>query len=183
MTKNEKIIEQAAEDFEAILNSARSVQLATQNADGRAEASYAPVYIDPECRLHVLISEIAEHTDNMIQTKHASAMVIEDESATSHIFARRRATFDCTAHFLETGSSEWTESREAFKAHFSRFDLGEFVEGLFGMADFHLVRLTPQRGRLVTGFGRAFNLSGEAMRTIEHFRGASGKGHRKREEN
>jgi putative heme iron utilization protein len=180
MPETNALIETAAQDFAALLNQAQSVLLGTKNAEGKAEVSYAPVYIDENRDLYVLISEIAEHTDNILQTGHASAMLIEDESTAKHIFARQRATFDCQASALKRDSAEWVTATKGFRAHFEARDLGEFVEGLYNMADFHLIRLRPTRGRLVTGFGRAFTLEGERMETIEHFRGATGKGHRKR---
>jgi len=178
MPESNNLTTAAAEDLADILQQAKSVQLATKSAAGKAEVSYAPVYIDEARRLHILISEIAEHTDNIMQTSHASAIVIEDEATAGHIFARRRATFDCEATPLVRDSPEWIEATAAFKARFETLGLGDFVAGLYNMADFHLVRLTPTKGRLVTGFGKAFTLSGERMATIEHFSGATGKGHR-----
>jgi heme iron utilization protein len=35
---------------------------------------------------------------------------------------------------------------------------GEVMEHLETMTDFHLVRLMPGRGRLVTGFGQAYDV-------------------------
>jgi putative heme iron utilization protein len=179
MPETNALTETAAQDLAVLLQQAQSVHLATKNSEGKAEVSYAPVYIDKNRDLYVLISEIAEHTDNIRQTGHASAMLIEDESAAKHIFARQRATFDCQASALERDSDEWVTAAKGFRAHFEKYRLGDFVEGLYNMADFHLIRLRPIHGRLVTGFGRAFTLKGEGMGVIEHFRGATGKGHRK----
>ena len=168
-----KLIDTAQSRYRELLESSRSVQLATVGTDGRPDASYAPVLIDASRRLHVYVSELSRHTANLLETGAASAMLIEDEGTAQQLFARRRVTFQCLAREIERGSGAWRQKLDQFESAF-----GEIMAGLRQLEDFHLIELIPQSGRLVVGFGQAFELSGEKMDELQHL-GGGGQGHRR----
>ena len=164
---------QATESYNQLIANARSVQLATVDTEGRPDVSYAPVLIEEDRSLYILVSELSKHTANLQNTGVASAMLIEDEAAAAQLFARRRVTYDCQVETIERESKAWIEIVDRMQAQH-----GDIIKGLRQLEDFHLIRLAPQSGRLVVGFGQAFDVSGQKMEKITHV-GGGGQGHRR----
>jgi len=162
----------ALREYEALLDQFQSVMLGTATADGTPEVSYTPSIVDEDRNFYVYVSELSAHTKNLREQKQGSLMIIEDEKTAAQLFARKRVTFQCRAEEIERDSSQWTDITDQMKAK-----LGGVFEHLMGMTDFHLIRLTPEKGRLVVGFGMAFDVVGDQMDRLEHVRG-DGKGHR-----
>ena len=52
---------------------------------------------------------------------------------------------------------------------------GETITYLKNMKDFHLFEMKPNTGLLVSGFGKAFNFTGEGLNDIVHL---NEKGHK-----
>ena len=166
------IIDEARMHYHSLLGSFQSLILGTADAEGEPDASYAPAVIDEDRNLYIYISGLSRHTGNIRATGRASALIIEDESLAGQLFARMRVTYACRAECIERGSSTWEAQMSDFTDKF-----GRLMHHLKTMEDFDLFKLVPQEGRLVTGFGRAFDLSGPRMEVIEHVRGNGGKGH------
>lgn len=162
----------ALREYEALLDQFQSVILGTAGADGTPEASYTPAIVDEDRNFYIYVSELSAHTENILTQKKASLLVIEDEKSAAQLFARKRVTFQCRAEEIARDSDGWTSVTDRMKAK-----LGGVFEHLMGMTDFHLIRLTPEKGRLVVGFGMAFDVVGDQMDQLEHVRG-DGKGHR-----
>ncbi len=142
----------------------RSAVLASVNPDGSPDASYAPVAesdLDDGAFL-IVVSELARHTGNLVRTRRVSALLIEDEASAGQIFARRRATFECRIEIVERGSAAWRRGFETLEARH-----GAAVKMLRELSDFQLLRLVPERGTLVLGFGRAWRLSGPRCDALE----------------
>jgi len=171
----DKIITAAQEKYHALLKNFKSVILGTSNADGTPDASYSPAVMDDDRNFYVYISEMSSHTRNIMARDEASLMVIEDENSAEQIYARKRATFDCKAEELPHGSADWQKIVPLFKERF-----GKIFDSLLEMGDFHLFALRPTKGRLVVGFGRAFDITGEKLDRLEHVKGIDSKGHLER---
>jgi len=165
---------EARASYRALLDGFRSIHLATVGGDGRPEASYAPAIADESARLYVYVSELAAHTPNLRETARASALIIEDEATCGTIFARKRVTFACEAEEIERRSDGWEGVIERFEATF-----GKTMSHLKTMADFHLFRLRPRSGRLVLGFGKAYDVGGARMEELGHVGAGAGGGHRR----
>jgi putative heme iron utilization protein len=147
--------QQARNDLHALLKGIRSAVLGTVDSRGSPEASYAPVILDDSGAFYVYVSELAKHANNLKRSAKASLMLIEDESASENLHARRRATWNCQVVPIPRDS-------QAFRSHINTFiqRFGSTMEHLASMQDFTLFQLTPQSGRLVLGFGQAFRLNG-----------------------
>jgi len=163
--------EEARADLASLLGSFLSVHLATVDPGGEPNASYAPALIDDGRNFYVYVSALAGHTENLRRTARASVLVIEDETLSAQIFARKRASFSCDASLIERHSESWEARLDDFTDKF-----GNLVKRLRKMEDFQLFLLAPRSGRLVTGFGRAFDVYGPAMREVRHV-GGTGRGH------
>ncbi|MFW6354810.1 MAG: pyridoxamine 5'-phosphate oxidase family protein, partial [Verrucomicrobiota bacterium] len=154
-------------------DSFQTVLLGTAMPDGTPDVSVSPaVWEAEEGAFYVFISELSSHTGNLQHHPQASLMMIEDESAAAQLLARRRLTFPCSARFIARDAPEFAGPMEALKAKF-----GAVMKHLETMTDFHLVRLEPGLGRLVNGFGQAYEVDGRDWTELDH---VGGGGHRHR---
>jgi len=146
---------------------ARTVQLATIDADGLPRCSYTPFAFDDDGALLIFISELSAHTGDLLGTPRCSAMLIADESASKEVYARLRVTWRCRTEFVERDAIGWTDQLDRLKAR-----QGKLVDLLKTLADFRLFRLVPESGLFVMGFGQAYRLHGDALDRFEHVRAA-----------
>ena len=140
----------------------QSLLLATCDDEKNPEASYAP-YVVREDNYYVFLSELARHTGNLLANPRCSVLFLESEADAKLIFARRRLTVQCEVTEVPRGTPKFTEGMQDFRQRF-----GDFFSNLERMADFHLFRLAPKEASYVTGFAKAYTLSGERLRTIRH---------------
>jgi len=127
--------------------------LGTASADGLPEASVAAALIHTDGAFSIYISGLAAHTRNLRENPRASVLLAEPETPATNALARRRLTFACNAATVPRESAAHAEFVAAFRAKF-----GPTIEVLAGLPDFQFVRLMPQRGRVVAGFGAAFEV-------------------------
>ncbi|MEJ8677402.1 heme utilization protein HutZ [Plesiomonas shigelloides] len=143
-------------------NECRTVVLATVDADGMPNVSYAP-FVQLADGYYVLISEIARHARNLQQVPRTSLMMIEDESQSRQLFARKRLTFDARVEKVARDTASWQEAVAALEARH-----GDIVANLSQMADFILFRMVPEQGLYVKGFGQAFQVSSDDLVDVVH---------------
>ena len=129
----------------------RTVFLATASSTGEPEASVVAAALDGRGGFLLHVSDLAAHTRHLRETGRASVLLAEDENATTQPLARRRLTWRCEADFVMPGQPGWSEAVEALRARF-----GATLELTLALPDFHVVRLAPQSGRLVAGFGETY---------------------------
>lgn len=133
-----------------LIESCKSVILATVDADGYPTASYAP-FARSGNKFYILVSYMAKHTKNLKEIGKVSAMFIEDESATKQIYARERLTLDVSTNEILRDTVEWNEATAKLQeAH------GKILDILTGMQDFILIELITKKGAYVNGFGSAY---------------------------
>jgi putative heme iron utilization protein len=164
-------LEEARRQMEILIDSCRSVVLGTATHDGAPLSSYAPVYVEDSKCLYVYVSALAKHYAHLKRTGKASAMFIEDESKADNLFARKRLTLDCQGVVIERNSEEWEPQMVKMEIR-----LGETMGFLKDLKDFDLFELTPRTGRLVLGFGKAYDVKGEGLQYVDY---VGGGGHKK----
>ncbi|ELV8742201.1 heme utilization protein HutZ [Vibrio vulnificus] len=147
----------------------QTLQLATVDADGRPNVSYAP-FVQNQEGYFVLISKIARHARNLLENPQVSLMMIEDEEGAKQLFARKRLTFDAVASVIERDTLLWHQVITQMEERF-----GEIVSGLSQLEDFVLFNLKAERGLFVKGFGQAYQVSGDDLVDFVHLQ----EGHRK----
>ncbi|TXH72173.1 MAG: pyridoxamine 5'-phosphate oxidase [Thiothrix sp.] len=147
----------------------QTLLMATCNSYGEPDASYAP-YLKHMDYYYVYVSELSTHTENLMSTGRCSVLFIEEESAAKHLFARRRVTLQCQAEEIQRESHEFEQVLDLFVERF-----GKFMEMMRKLKDFHLFRLSPEKGAYVAGFAQAYTLQGEGLTEIKH---RTEKGHR-----
>lgn len=151
----------------------QTIVLATLDKDGNPNVSYAPFVIN-NGEYQVLISTIARHARNLLEVPKVSLMLLEDESKSREIYARRRLTFDASARVVERHSPEWESSVKALEARH-----GEIVANLAKLEDFNLFCFKPEQGLFVKGFGKAFQVSADELVNFVHLdEGHQQEGHK-----
>lgn len=144
-----------------LIERTQSIILATTDAEGNPNSSYAP-FVQVDHTFYILVSFMAKHTKNLADGRKASVMFIEDESATKQIYARERLTVETTPSQVERDSEIWnTVVTKLKETH------GKVVDVIADMQDFILIALQPVRGSYVNGFGSAYFVD-EKLEILEH---------------
>ena len=158
-------------EIRAFRDGRKTLMMATLDQNATPNVSYVP-FAFLEDSYYVLVSEMAQHGQNLQQCKQVSIMLIDDESETRQIYARKRVTFDATASEVPRDSETWQRGIAALRAR-----QGNILDNLSQLADFRLFRLIPEKGLYVKGFGQAFTftVSGDELIDFVHLK----DGHRK----
>ncbi|WP_426482057.1 pyridoxamine 5'-phosphate oxidase family protein [Chryseobacterium sp. R2ACT005] len=160
-THTEKKIKPVAPKVQELINASKSIILATVDAEGNPNSSYAP-FVQVEHTFYILVSFMAKHTKNLADGRKTSIMFIEDESATKQIYARERLTIEAGASQIERDSEVWnTVVAQLKEAH------GKVVDVISEMGDFILIALQPVKGSYVNGFGSAYFVDAN-LEIVEH---------------
>jgi heme iron utilization protein len=140
----------------------KSVQLASVNAQGVPEASYA-AFVERDNKFYIYVSELATHCTNLRETQRCSAMFIESEKDAGHLFARKRLVFQCSAEEVARETAKFDEVMALFYEKF-----GKFMDAIGKLTDFHMYELAPTKGSYVAGFAKAYHLNGQDLLEITH---------------
>lgn len=170
-SRREQALQRAREAAARFRAEFKTVLLGTASPEGEPDASVAPAILDADGAFLVYVSTLSAHTRNLFNTGRASVLLIEDEAAAQHLLARKRLTFRCTAAYVPRGDERFVAAMPLLKAKF-----GPVMEHLEKMTDFQLMRLIPQGGRLVAGFGQAYEVDPQDWMQLSHVGGA-GHGH------
>ena len=135
--------------MEELLKNQKSLIISSLGRDKSPQISYAP-FIMIEDKIYVYLSRVAEHYYNLRDNKECSVMLIEDESKCRTIFARTRLSFQCEAKLFNGKNEKIFE--EFDRVHDSK------MMAMFKNMDFELFELNIKIGRLVKGFGQAFDV-------------------------
>ncbi|MGX9460375.1 heme utilization protein HutZ [Shewanella sp. A14] len=158
---DQRLREKLLPEIEAFKAQRTTLQLATQDANGIPNASYAPFALADD-GFYILVSELARHGTNLKASSRLSVMLIEDESEAKSVFARKRLTFDATAEIVDRNSVTFSKGVSVLSSRF-----GDMVDNLASLTDFNLFKLTPHHGLYVKGFGQAFSLSGLELLDVD----------------
>ena len=167
--KQERLQGRLGPEIKEFRQERRTLQLATVDAEGRPNVSYAP-YVQNQEGYFVLISKIARHARNLLENPNVSLMMIEDEESSKQLFARKRLTFDAVANVVERDTEMWQQVVGQMKERFC-----EIIDGLSQLEDFVLFNLKPESGLFVKGFGQAYQVSGDDLVDFVHLQ----EGHKK----
>ena len=157
MKKTESNLPQEVIDFRGAF---KSVILATVSSEGIPDASYTPYILDDNGNILIFVSELAQHTQNLINSSQVSLLWIADEEHSRNLFARQRLTLQCDARALQIETVKW----DAVLTRMQHVH-GKTIEVLRSLPDFHLFTLEARRGNYVRGFARAFTASGDELRS------------------
>ena len=166
--EDQEAFDWASEELGRLIAGVKCCELSTVSPRGAPLASYAPVYVDADRCFYVYVSAMAKHYGHLRKSGVASLMLIEDEATAENLFARKRLTVDCEARLVPRASEEWGAIMGLMEER-----LGETLGYLRELTDFDLFQLTPNEGRLVLGFGKAYRVAGKGLSEIGYV-GAGG---------
>ncbi|MDX1697432.1 MAG: pyridoxamine 5'-phosphate oxidase family protein [Thiohalobacterales bacterium] len=135
-----------------------AILLSTSSPEGIPDAGYAPCFVDDEGRCHILVSQLARHTKNLVSRPVASLMWIEDRESGRNAFARRRLVLQCRAEQIQRDGEDWKRTLKQLEDCF-----GKTVRLLSGLPDFMLFRFDAIDGNYVRGFGQAYPVTGNDL--------------------
>ena len=138
----------------------KTVVLATVSSVGAPDASYTPFTMDDNGNILIFVSELAQHTQNLIDSPAISLLWIADEEHSRNLFARQRLTLQCDASELLRDTAQWDTALTRLQdVH------GKTIEVLRSLPDFHLFTLEAHHGNYVRGFAKAFTSQGDELRS------------------
>lgn len=161
--RNNSALTKATEVVREMTDAVKTVILGTVSEDGEPDASVAPAVIEKDHAIYVYVSELAMHTRNMVSSRRASVFLVEDESESKNLLARRRLTFSCQVEEVPRTDACFDAKLDELKEKF-----GPVMNHLKSMLDFRLFRLQPVRGRLVIGFGQAYTIDPKDWTELSH---------------
>ncbi len=135
--------------MENLLKNQKSLMISSIDKNNNPAISYAPFVMIGE-KIYLYLSKAANHYYNLRDNKKCAVMLIEDESVANTIFARARLSFDCEAKMLTEVSEEIFD--KFYEIHDSK------MVSMFRKMDFDMFELDIKVGRLVKGFGQAFEI-------------------------
>lgn len=159
--QNTKTNEEIIQEFKTFENDKMSVILSTVSTDNEPLTNYSP-FVTKDGNYFICISSQLPHYTNMIETKKAHALIIEDEDKASNIYARKRLYFSVTCELEE-------DTENIFNLFDARY--GESLSFLREMKDFKVIKLIPFEKSLVLGFGAAYkmDMNGQLVsKNIQH---------------
>ncbi|QLG89494.1 pyridoxamine 5'-phosphate oxidase family protein [Chitinibacter bivalviorum] len=133
----------------ALIRRSRNLALASLSAQmpGYPHVSWLPMVADEAGRPMLVMSRLAEHTQNILQDSKVSVLLHDDEMALNK------------ARLTILGDLQLVEPDPLLAARMARYN-PELVSYL-QMSDFSVWRLWPQRARYIAGFGKMGWLEGE----------------------
>lgn len=146
--QNTKNNEEIIEAFRTFENDKMSIVLSTVSTENEPLTNYSP-FVTLHGNYYICISSQLPHYINMIETKKAHALIIEDEDKASNIYARKRLYFSAKCVLEE-------DTEDIFNLFDARY--GESLSFLRGMKDFKVIKLIPSDKSLVLGFGAAYKM-------------------------
>lgn len=140
-----------SEDIQRVLRQARKAALATHSArhPGFPHASWLPHSVSAAGTPLLLLSQLAEHTQNLLSNPHASLLLTADDKLPAT--EQRRLTL------LGTLSPVELESAEQVRYLRLQPDAAQFL----ALGDFRFFRMQVTQARLIAGFGRMGWQTGE----------------------
>ena len=155
-------IDQAQAACRQLLDEGEAAHLATVDADGRPQASYAPcVWHGGDC--YLFLSQLSRHCVNLQRDPRVGLMLLEDAGQAANAFARQRVSLQGRAETVARDDVRFPEVLAGFHRRF-----GEIMQLLESLPDFHLFRIVAESGSYVRGFGQAYSLEGEGLERLRH---------------
>lgn len=138
----------------------KTLSMSTIDEQGRAYTSYTP-FVCIDGNYYIFITELAPHTQHILRQPDISIMVIDDESKSKNVFARVRVLYYTKASQVSRTSEEGVNVLQILQDR-----CGNTMNVLKQLSDFILFKLTPTSGRLVTGFGKAYELDAASLKAL-----------------
>tara|TARA_B100000609_G_C16938478_1_gene292910 strand:- start:25 stop:519 length:495 start_codon:yes stop_codon:yes gene_type:complete len=149
-----------------LIDTCKSFVITVMNND-HPDIGYAP-YIYRDNFFYIFSSELSSHIRLLINKKVGTFMLIKDERDTKNIWARVRMKFQAKVSIIRRNVSDFQEITDLISNKH-----GNTIDIIREFKDFHLIKITPKQGTIITGFGSAYNLIGRSLEVTSKIMGNS----------
>ena len=144
---------------EQLINNSKSMMISV-SYDGFSDIGYAPYFFQNNI-FYIYSSELSSHIKLLLLKKTGTFMIIKDENDSQNIWARLRLKFDAKISTIVRDSKEFHDISDGISAK-----LGQTMNLIKQFNDFHLIKIVPSKGTIISGFGSAFNLKGASLKVV-----------------
>jgi putative heme iron utilization protein len=141
----------------------RSTRIATLGTlhDGKPNlAMVAYAFAEDFSAFYIHVSKLGKHTTDMESEPRVSLLITETDDHRPDPQTLARVAIRGTAEIVSRTNTSYAQVKGRYLERFPE------AEQLFSLGDFSLWKITPQSGRFVAGFGRAFNLVPGVLRKV-----------------
>ena len=149
-----------------LIDSCQSLVITVSDND-HPDIGYAP-YIYKDNYFYIFSSELSSHIKLLINKKVGTFMLIKDEQDTKNIWARVRMKFQAKVSIIRRNVADFQEITDVISNKH-----GNTIDIIREFKDFHLIKITPKQGTIITGFGSAYNLIGRSLEVTSKIMGNS----------
>ena len=143
-----------------IIRSARVAALGTLRDDAPLISMVAFVPADDFSFFYIHVSRLAQHTVDMMKDKRMGLLIAEADDGRADPQTLARFSIRGSAEIMQNGEPGYTPVKNKYIERFPE------SAPLFKLEDFGIWRIKPKGGRFVAGFGKAYNLTPEALQQI-----------------
>ena len=140
---------------DALIDKAQTLTVSVTGDDGAPDMGTSPFIRDEAGDFFIYTSQLSAHVRALIAGNQTRFMLIADESASQNIWARVRLKFTAHSTVIERGSTPFNEMADKMAPAF-----GPTMALIRQFSDFHMVKITPIKGVIVTGFASAYEVTG-----------------------
>ena len=165
---DEKLVKKAEKLRAKLLSSAQTIgsSILTPTAEGQGmpDIGFAP-FIRHEGSFYIYSSDLSSHIRSLIAGQPVQFFLIADEGSSQNIWARVRLKFRASVEELSREDAAFDNLLDSIgEKH------GPVMDLIRNFTDFHLFKITPERGNLVTGFAAAFEVERADFEIKTHLR-------------
>jgi putative heme iron utilization protein len=165
---DKKLVKKAEKLRDELLASAQTLGITilspSKEGEELPDIGFAPFIRHAGC-FYIYSSDLSSHIRSLIAGQPAQFFLIADEGRSPNIWARVRMKFTADVIEIDRDAAEFqTILDDIGNAH------GPVMDLIREFTDFHLFKMTPINGSLVTGFAAAFTIEGADFTITEHLR-------------
>ena len=140
-----------------IISKNKTLIIAVNNKINYPEIGYAP-YIFLNNNFYIFSSELSPHIKHLLYNRKGTFMIIEDECKAKNIWARVRIKFEAKITVVDRNKNNYNKICNQIQNFH-----GKTLNLIKQFSDFHLIKISPIKGSIITGFGNAFILHGISL--------------------
>ena len=149
--------ESSEEILAHIIRGTRVAALGTLHEGEPRLSMVAYAFANDFSAFYIHVSKLGKHTTDMENDSRVSLLITEADDGRLDPQTLARASLHGTAEMLPRSDPGHPLVKGIYLERFPE------AEKFFSLGDFNLWRISPKGGRLVAGFGRAFNLVPETL--------------------
>jgi len=165
---DEKLVKKAEKLRDKLISSAQTIGISiltpASAGQGMPDIGFAP-FIRLEGSFYIYSSDLSSHIRSLIVGQPVQFFLIADEGSSQNIWARVRLKFRASVEELSREDAAFDSLLNSIGDKH-----GPVMDLIRSFTDFHLFKITPERGNLVTGFAAAFEGEGADFEITTHLR-------------